>query len=92
MRSCELLIRLPMLNSRNRALLWWKVNGSNRTGCSYQKLTTVFSALLFCYMLWLIIILHPHCLLPWLRAFSAFYPLCQTILSAATFFSKRYPI
>ena len=48
MRSGELLIGLPVLNSRTRALLWWKVNGSNPTGCSHQKLSTVFSALLFC--------------------------------------------
>ena len=44
MRSGELLTGVPVLHSRTRALLWWKVNGSNPAGASHQKLTTVFSA------------------------------------------------
>jgi len=48
MSSGERLNGLPVLHSRIGALLWWKVNRSNRTVTSHHKLSTVFSALLFC--------------------------------------------
>lgn len=47
MRPGALLIGLPVLNSRNRSLLWGKVNSSNRMGCLRHKLTCAQRAPLF---------------------------------------------